>query len=211
MKMGCACSLLGRDDTEQDDARPASDARPNALKIVWGITGAGDYLIESIQAMRDMREHFNAEISVIASKSGEMVLKWYHLWDDLASSFSKIDVERGPNLPFLAGPLQVGRYDALIISPATANTVAKIAHGIADTLVTNCVAQAVKGSTPVYIYPVDQTLGSQETKGPKGEKITISTRPVDVENTERLREMEGITVLGHPSEILSLFHIRRRT
>ena len=209
--MGCACSLLGQDGTEQDDARPTSDARSNALKIVWGITGAGDYLVESIQAMRDVGENFGAEISVIVSKSGELVLKWYRLWDDLTSDFGKIDVERGPNLPFLAGPLQLGRYDALIISPATSNTVAKIAYGIADSLITNCVAQAVKGSTPVYVYPVDQKLGSQETKGPKGEKITIRTRPIDVENTERLRDMEGLTVLGRPSEILSLPHIGRRT
>jgi len=38
---------------------------------------------------------------------------------------------------------------------ATSNTVSKIAYGIADSLVTNAVAQAVKGGVPVYIVPVD--------------------------------------------------------
>jgi flavoprotein len=53
----------------------------------------------------------------------------------------------------------------------------------------------------VYIYPVDQEFGSRETPVPKGHKITITTRKIDVENVERIRNMEGITVLKHPFEI----------
>lgn len=49
-------------------------------------------------------------------------------------------VEKGSNAPFVAGPLQVGYYPLFFVSPATANTVAKIAYGIADTLITNCFA-----------------------------------------------------------------------
>ena len=81
------------------------------------------------------------------------------------------------------------------------NTVAKIAYGIADTLITNCVAQAIKGGTPVVIYPVDQELGSRETQVPGGDTITITTRRIDVENVERITRMEGITVVKHPFEI----------
>lgn len=54
-----------------------------------------------------------------------------------------------------AGRLGLGKYSALIVAPATSNTTAKIAHGIADTLVTNAVAQAIKGGIRVYILPVD--------------------------------------------------------
>lgn len=133
-----------------------------------------------------------------------MVVKWYRLWDDLRNSFDKVKPERGPNTPFIAGPLQLGHYALLYISPATANTTAKIAYGIADNLITNCVAPTIKGGTPVYIYPVDQHPGSQLTEGPNGEQITITTRQIDVENAERLRKMEGITVLSHPSEIESI-------
>jgi dihydromethanopterin reductase (acceptor) len=43
----------------------------------------------------------------------------------------------------------------LFISPATSNTVAKIAHGIADSLVTNAVAHALKAGVLVFILPVD--------------------------------------------------------
>lgn len=173
-------------------------------RIAWGITGAGDYLAESLSVMKKIGAEFDVEVTVLVSKNAEMVVRWYQLWDDLRASFERVKLERGANVPFVAGPLQVGYYDLFFVSPATANSVAKIAYGIADTLITNCVAQATKGDTQVYIYPVDQELGSRQTQIPNGEAITIRTRRVDVENADRLRRMEGITVLQHPSEIESV-------
>ena len=87
--------------------------------------------------------------------------------------------------------------------PATANTVAKIAMGIADSLVTNAVAQALKIRVPTYIFPVDQKSGSITTILPSGEELTITTRDIDLENVEKLRSMEGISILKHPSEIIN--------
>lgn len=171
------------------------------IRVAWGITGAGDYLAESLSVMKKISRDFEVEFTVLVSKNSEMVIKWYRLWKDLKSSFEKVKLEKGPNVPFIAGPLQIGRYSLFFVSPATANTVAKIAYGIADTLITNCVAQAIKGGTHAYIYPVDQELGSRETPIPEGDKITITTRRIDVENVERIRNMEGITVLKHPFEI----------
>jgi archaeoflavoprotein AfpA len=170
-------------------------------RIAWGITGAGDHVTESLAVMKKISREFEVEVTVLVSKSAEMVLKMYKLWDDLKSSFENTKVEKGPNQPFVAARLQVGYYSVFFISPATANTVAKIAHGIADTLITNCVAQAIKGGTHVHIYPVDQELGNLETEIPGGKKITITTRKIDVENAERIGNMEGITVLKHPAEI----------
>jgi len=154
--------------------------------------------------MKKISRDFGVEVTILVSKNAEMVVKWYRLWDDIKSSFEKVKLEKGANVPFVAGPLQIGHYSLFFVSPATANTVAKIAHGIADTLITNCVTQSIKGGTPVYIYPVDQELGSLETEVPGGNKITLTTRKIDVENVERLRNMEGITVLKHPSEIESV-------
>jgi archaeoflavoprotein AfpA len=171
------------------------------IRVAWGITGAGDYIVESMEAMKNLRKDSGVEVTVLLSKDGELVVKWYNLWDELQTSFDRIKSERGPNIPFVAGPLQLGHYAFLFISPATANTSAKIAHGIADSLVTNSVAQTIKGGTPVHIYPVDQKPGSQLTEGPNGEQITITTRRIDLKNVEKLRSMEGITVLSHPSEI----------
>jgi len=173
-------------------------------RIVWGITGAGDYLEESLSAVKRLKAEMGLDVTVIASRSAEIVLRWYGLLEDIGSSVGRIRVERGPNRPFIAGPLQTGYYSLLFVSPATANTTAKIAHGIADSLITNCVAQAVKGSVPVYIFPVDQRPGEVVTRLPKGDTITIRTRRIDVENAETLSRMEGIRVLGHPREILDM-------
>ena len=126
------------------------------------------------------------------------MLRLYGLWDELNSSFSKIKKESNANVPFIAGPLQLGKYAAIVVAPLTANSTAKIAHGIADTLITNAVAQTLKGITPVFLYPVDQVDEDVKAVGPKGEEFTIKPRGVDLENVRLLREMERVTVIDSP-------------
>jgi flavoprotein len=48
---------------------------------------------------------------------------------------------------------------------------------------------------------VDQRPGRIETEIPGGGKVSIRTRKVDLDNTERLRGMEGLEVLSHPADI----------
>ena len=52
----------------------------------------------------------------------------------------------------LLGPGE-GQADLLLIAPATANTIAKIAHGIDDTPVTSCASVALGGGVPILIAP----------------------------------------------------------
>ena len=172
--------------------------------IVWGITGSGDYIKEIINYMIELSNEDELRITVIVSKAGEQVLRWYKLWDKLNASFSKVKKETNANVPFIAGPLQVGKYDLLIVAPLTANSTAKIAHGIADTLITNAVAQTLKGSTPVFLYPVDQSAEPVTTTGPDGIEFTITPRDVDLENVHRLKEMKGLTILSSPSKIVQV-------
>jgi archaeoflavoprotein AfpA len=172
-----------------------------SLKFAWAITGAGDYMSESVQVMQEIVEEYNAKILVFASKAGMQVIKWYKLAKDLEAISSQIRTEIDANTPFIAGPLQKGTHEFIVITPATANTVAKLAYGIADTLVTNAVAQAMKTGVPIYIYPVDQKPGTVTTVLPSGDKMELITRDIDLENVEKLRVMKGMTILSHPSEI----------
>jgi len=172
-----------------------------SLKIAWGITGAGDIIEKNISFMRELTEKYDLDVHVFLSKEGEVVLKFYKLLDKVKNNFAKVSVEKGPNSPFLAGRLQTGAYDLFIISPATANTVAKIACCIADSLITNAAAQAMKVNLPVFILPVDQKEGSLVTKLPTGKDLVVRVRKEDVAMVDRLREMEGITVLSSLSEI----------
>ncbi|UCB61598.1 MAG: archaeoflavoprotein AfpA [Candidatus Bathyarchaeota archaeon] len=172
------------------------------MKIAWGITGSGDRLAESIDLAKSLQKRYGLDIDIILSKAGEMVVTWYKLVGSLKQNF-RVFIESTPNTPFLIGPLQLGKYDFLLICPATANTTAKIAHGIADSLLSNCVAQAMKAGIPVFIFPVDQKAGKVETLLPNKKKLTLYMRDVDLENAEKLRHMNGIAVLSSPSEIES--------
>ena len=182
------------------------------LRIAWGITGCGDYLKESLDIIKDVAREHNLDVKVFLSQAGEMVVKWYKLFNELKTSFPKIYTEKSPNIPFLVGDLQLGRYDFLLIMPSTSNTVAKIAAGISDTLLTNAAAQAMKAKVPVYIFPADQRRGDITTDLPGGKKLTLTMRDVDIEAVEKLRKMNGITVLGHPDEIREFIkrHIERK-
>ena len=171
------------------------------LKIAWGITGSGDYLEESVDIMQTLRKKYNLNIHVILSKAGELVVTWYKLLEKVKQNSDKVFIESNANTPFLVGPLQLGKYNIFLICPATANTTAKIAHGIADSLLTNCTAQAIKAGMQVYIYPVDQTSGELVTNLPDGKKLALQVREVDVENAEILKRMNGITVLTRPKDV----------
>ena len=46
-----------------------------------------------------------------------------------------------------------GRADLLLLAPATANTIAKVAHGIDDTPVTSFASMALGGGVPILIAP----------------------------------------------------------
>ena len=171
------------------------------VKIVWGITGCGDNIKDVVSLMIDLKNKYNLDVDIYASKNSKGVLKWYKLWNKLVEEFGEIKLEVDSNSPFLPGKLQTGKYDLFLVAPTTANTTAKIAHCIADTLITNSVAQGLKAYVPTYIYPPDNKVGEIETTIPNGKKIKLHIRKEDVENTNRLRKMEGITVLDEVKDI----------
>jgi len=183
----------------------------NIKRIAWGITGSGDQMIETYSVLVDVKMRTGIDTMVFLSKEGETVMKWYHLWDKIQTDFPNFKVDAGPNSPFIAGPLQMGYYDFLLIAPATANTVAKIVYGIADTLVTNTVSQTAKGKTPIFIMPVDLKRGSVKTAAPSGRTFELTMREVDVANSEKLAKMENITVLESLYDIYDIFGLERPT
>ena len=183
------------------NSQNTSEMKIMVLKVAWGISGAGDFLPETIRIMKDALQCYDFKLKIFLSRAAIKVAKWYQVWNELEELSPKLLLEQDANTPFIAGPLQKGSYDFLLICPATANTVAKIAIGIADTLITNAVAQANKTRIPTYIYPVDQKPGELTTILPTGESFTLRTRDIDLENAEKLKTMDGITVIEHPDEI----------
>lgn len=177
------------------------------IKIVWGITGSGDLLNEVTQELENLAYTEKIEITTIISNAAKMVLNWYKLTEKIKAISKKFLIEYDANTPFIAGPLQIGSYHSLLVAPATANTVAKIVHGIADTLITNAVSQAMKGGTQIIILPVDQKPGEVVTILPNGKKKKLLMRDIDIENSKKLRKMKGITVLEKPQDIRKIYSI----
>ena len=165
------------------------------MKLLWAITGSGYLIKESIDLMKKLQDNHKIKITVILSKEGAVVVKWYRQWLYLKESIKNVRVENTPNNPWIAGPLQIGKYDFFIACPLTANTAAKIARGIADNLVSNCVAQAIKGGMMVHLLPSDQEDLPIKTHRPDGSELTLQIRDIEIENVNILKKMQGIHII----------------
>ena len=176
-------------------------------RVAWGITGSGDRLPETIRVMKDVANQFHERvlIQLYLSKAGFQVVKYYKAENELQDTFGKLHKEINPNSPFLAGAIQLQNFDFFLIAPATANTVAKISLGIADTLLCNAAIMALKAFVPVYVMPSDYQEGITITKLPNGRDMRLKIRKEDVAHVNRLSEMEGIGVLKTPEAIYDLF------
>ncbi|AMD16629.1 hypothetical protein TL18_00390 [Methanobrevibacter sp. YE315] len=136
------------------------------MRIGFAFTGAGHLLRESVIAAEKLAgEH---EVTIFLSGAAEEVLKMYGLYDRVVAltggKYRELATDSNQKFSYpITGRLSLGKYDLLIVSPATANTVSKIVYGIADTLVTNAVAQSGKGAVPVYMVPVDIHPGPIDT------------------------------------------------
>ncbi len=176
-------------------------------KIAWGITGSGDRIVETVEVMKAIQKAYEdvLDVRVFVSKAGEQVIKYYKLFNDLEKNFDKVWVEINANSPFLAGQLQVKRYEFLLLAPTTSNTVAKISLGLADTLLSNAAIMAQKAFVPTYIMPCDYKPGIITTILPDGSEMKLRIRKEDAEHVERLRQMDDITVIETPKEIPAVF------
>jgi archaeoflavoprotein AfpA len=176
-------------------------------KVAWGITGAGDKIAEFLEVMKEIQKEYadTVEIQVFLSKAADQVLKFYKLEDDLRQNFSKVTVEINSNAPFLAAWMQMRKYEFLLIAPATSNTVAKLATGIGDTMLTNAAIMSLKAFAPVYIAPTDYKEGTVHTKLPNGKDMKLRVRKEEVQQVNKLRQMADVHILEGPQKIREPF------
>ena len=172
-------------------------------KVAWGITGAGDKIAEILEIMKDLKKQSEdcVEIEVYYSKAADTVLKFYRLEEELKKSFSKVQLELSSNSPFLAAWLQMRKYDFLLIAPATSNTVAKIANGIGDTLITNSAIMSLKAFVPIYILPTDYRESIVYTKLPNGKEMKLRVRKEEADQVRKVERMEDVHVFENPAKM----------
>ncbi len=176
-------------------------------KVAWGISGAGDKIAEFIEVMKAVKKEYDGsvQIHVFLSKAAETVLKFYRLEDELKQNFPKVQVEVNSNSPFLAAWMQMRKYEFLLIAPGTSNTVAKIALGIGDSMLTNAASMSLKAFVPVYIVPTDYEEKTVYTKLPNGKDMKLRIRKEDADNVRRLEKMDDVHVLENPQKISAVF------
>jgi archaeoflavoprotein AfpA len=176
-------------------------------KIAWGISGAGDKILETMKVMKKIKKEYQdqVDIEVFISKSGDQVVKYYGISSDIETNFDKIWVEINANSPFLAGNIQLGKYEFMLIAPATSNTVAKISMRMGDTLLSNAAIMGQKADVPIYILPSDYEEGVTITKLPDGKDLKITIRKEDVEHVQKLSKMHNTFILKEPEDVEGLF------
>lgn len=163
-------------------------------RIAWAITGAGHNLTACAHLL--LRSG-NADIFL--SRAAEEVVRIYSLEDQLVAPDIRIYRERLASAPLVVRLFR-GDYFLLVVAPATSNSVAKFVCGISDSLVSNMFAQAGKAKVPVIVMPTD-LAPEMDSIGPHGEPVKVYPRPVDLENTEKLRKFQGVTVVESLEEM----------
>ena len=163
-------------------------------RIAWAMTGAGHGLEECLGLLLKHKE-----VDLFLSRAAEEVLAMYRMNTRLADSGARVYREENASAP-LVSRLFAGVYCVLVIAPATSNSIAKFVHGISDTLVTNLFAQAGKSKVPIVVYPTD-LLPEVDSLGPRGERIRVYPRTIDLENTDKLQSFSGVDVVASIAEL----------
>lgn len=162
----------------------------NEQRIAWGITGSGHYLKESMEIVEEMNN-----VDLYLSKAGEEVLKWY---DYDLNSYKKKGIKIFRDVTASSAPVSMlyeGVYKCLVVSPATSNTIAQMAYGISDNLISNMFAQAGKCRIHSIVFACD-TEPTVITQAPK-KLVTLYPREIELDNFNKLKTFKNVDVVDN--------------
>ena len=157
-------------------------------KIAWGITGAGHFLSSCIENLLALNE-----VDVFLSQAAREILPSYGLWEKLKESSHRIFLDESASSRSVTR-LYSGEYKLVVIAPVTSNSIAKMACGISDNLITNLFAHAGKCQIPVVLLPCD-SKPEINSLTPQGVQVLVHAREVDLENLNRLANWPGVSVV----------------
>lgn len=126
--------------------------------ILWAITGAGTYMRSLPRIFLVFKKLFKFNITIAFSRWGYEVARIYGvlpLVESIASGEYLNELLFEDQGMYYVGRLNLGKYDLVVIAPATSNTIAKMVYGIADTLPTTIFSEAQKSHVTTIVLPVD--------------------------------------------------------
>lgn len=158
-------------------------------KLAWAITGSGHYLRETLQVLASIKN-----VDVFLSSAAAEIIRQYGFQKQLDALPHRIFFDKTAS----SVPVEFfyeGKYHSLVISPATSNTIAKMAYGISDSLVTNLYAQAGKTRVKSIIFACD-TAPELYSEAPKENMVKVYPRQIDLDNVEKLKKFESTTIVA---------------
>ncbi|AAT42776.1 UbiX family flavin prenyltransferase [Picrophilus oshimae] len=125
------------------------------MRVVIGITGASGTIlaVRLLENLKDVEKH------LVMSESAKKVME---LETDYKYDYIKGLADYVYNDDDIAANISSGsfRYDALVIIPCSSSTMAKIASGISDTLITRTALVAMKERRRFIIVPREMPLST---------------------------------------------------
>lgn len=161
--------------------------------LAWAITGSGHYLRESLAVLQTLEN-----VDIFLSRAAAEIIKQYGFQAQLDATGHKVYQDKtASSVPVEL--LYAGKYHTLVIAPATSNTVAKMAYGFSDSLVTNLYAQAGKTRVPSIIFACDTVPVSGEytidSVAPRDNVVQVYPRQIDLDNVQKLSCFENTQIV----------------
>ena len=166
-------------------------------RLAWALTGSGHYLRECLEIIQRL-----PDADLFLSKAAAEILQQYGYTHNVGRVFQDKTASAVPVELFYQG-----LYHSVVIAPASSNTVAKMACGISDNLVTNIFAQAGKCRVPAIVFACD-TEPELESEAPRENLVKVYPRRIDLENVEKLKAFEYTTVAADMSQLHAAIQAR---
>jgi dihydromethanopterin reductase (acceptor) len=148
-------------------------------RLAWAITGSGHYLRESLAILQGLEN-----VDIFLSKAASEIIRQYGFQTELDATGHKVYQDKTAS----SVPVELfyeGKYHTLVIAPATSNTIAKMAYGFSDSLVTNLYAQAGKTRVPTIVFACD-TAPVLTSEAPRDNMVQVFPRQIDLDNVAKL-------------------------
>jgi dihydromethanopterin reductase (acceptor) len=162
-------------------------------RLAWAITGSGHFLRESLAILQRIEN-----VDIFLSKAAAEIIKQYGFQKQLDATGHKVYQDKTAS----SVPVEMfyeGKYHTLVIAPATSNTIAKMAYGFSDSLVSNLFAQAGKTRVTSIVFACDTVpkntmpeaaLGFIESEAPRENVVQVFPRQIDLDNVAKLANFE---------------------
>ena len=172
-------------------------------RLAWAITGSGHYLRESLAILEKLKN-----VDVFLSKAAAEIIQQYGFQEQLINTGHRVYQDKTAS----SVPVELfyhGKYHTLVIAPATSNTIAKMAYGFSDSLVTNLYAQAGKTRVPSIVFACD-TAPELESEAPRENLVKVYPRVIDLDNVNKLKAFEATTVVDDMQSLNASIQARLR-